>query len=252
MLMTWHELLPYVIFAVTFIASILSGMAGGGGGFIITPFLIAIGLTPQQSIATGKLGALGLDAGSIAAFRHQVIKHKRLTLYLILISVFVGIVSSLAIRHIGNHHLQLTMGALNLAMLPLLFIKHHELKRRRRHYSFQVIGFGAIILAMLLGGIFSSGAGTLINVFLILFFGISALETNIIKRKASLVSDAVIIGGLLGSGLINYKYGLIGMAAALSGGYVGSKFALNEGEKFARYALMVFMLVSGIWLIASA
>jgi uncharacterized membrane protein YfcA len=45
---------------------------------------------------------------------------------------------------------------------------------------------------------------------------------------------------------------LIGVAAGLSGGYIGSKFALREGEKFARYALMVFMVVSGIWLIASA
>jgi uncharacterized membrane protein YfcA len=252
MLMTWHDLLPFVVFAVTFGASILSGMSGGGGGFIITPFLIAIGLTPQQSIATGKLGALGLDAGSIAAFRRHPTRHKRLAAFLVAISIGVGIVSSIAIRHIGNQHLQLTMGFLNLAMIPLLFIKHHELKSRRRHLFLQVLGFIAIIIAMLLGGIFGSGIGGLINVFLILFFGISALETNLIKRRASLVSDAIIIGGLLGSGLINYKYGFIGMAAALSGGYIGSQFALKEGEQFARYALMIFMLIAGTWLIASA
>lgn len=250
--MTWHELLPYVVFTVTFVTSILSGMAGGGGGFIITPFLIAIGLTPQQSIATGKLGALGLDSGSIAAFRHRIITHKRLTLLLILISVVVGAISSFGIRHIGNQNLELTMGALNLAMIPLLFIKHHGLKSRRRHFVFQALGIVVIIGAMLLQGIFSSGIGSLINVFLIMFFGLSALETNLIKRKASLVSDMVVLAGLLGSGLINYKYGLIGMAAGLSGGYIGSKFALHEGEKFARYALVVFMVVSGIWLIASA
>jgi len=45
---------------------------------------------------------------------------------------------------------------------------------------------------------------------------------------------------------------LIGITAGLSGGYIGSKFALREGEKFARYALMIFMLVAGIWLIATA
>ncbi|MBX4188923.1 hypothetical protein KW792_02375, partial [Candidatus Saccharibacteria bacterium] len=65
--MDWHHYLPLFVFAVVFGTSILSGMAGGGGGFIITPFLIAIGLTPQQSIATGKVGALGLDTGSLAA-----------------------------------------------------------------------------------------------------------------------------------------------------------------------------------------
>jgi uncharacterized membrane protein YfcA len=250
--MTWHEILPYVIFAATFVASILSGMAGGGGGFVVTPLLIASGLTPQQSIASGKLGALGLDAGAIAAFRRKQTKHKTLEVSLIIAGILIGIVSSFTIRHIGNHHLQLIMGILNLSMIPLLFIKHHTLKSRRRNLLFQGLGIIAIFIAMLLGGIFSSGAGTLINVFLILFFGVSSLETNMIKRKASLISDSVIIAGLLTSSLIIYKYGLVVMAAALVGGYIGSKFALHEGERFARYALVVFMVVSGIWLVATA
>jgi len=227
-------------------------MAGGGGGFVITPFLIAIGLTPQQSVATGKLGALGLDAGSIAAFRRRSTKHKSLMLMLIIIAVAVGVISSYAIRHIGNQNLKLIMGVLNLTMVPLLFIKHHGLKSRRRHYLLQAIGLLIVVAVMLLQGIFSSGIGSLINVFLILFFGASALEANIIKRKESLVSDLVMVAGLVTSGLINYKYGLIGAAAGLSGGFIGSKFMLHEGERFARYALMMFMIISGVWLIATA
>lgn len=250
--MVWHDYLPFVVFAVTFGTSLLSGMAGGGGGFVITPFLIAIGLTPQQSIATGKLGALGLDSGALLAFRRRRTRHKLIALFLILAAIITGAISSLAIRHIGNENLQLVIGILNLAMIPLLFIKHHQLKSRRRHYLFQALGGVAILAVMLAQGIFSSGIGILINVFLILFFGISALETNFIKRRASLLSDVIILGGLLGSEFINYKYGLICMAAAVSGGYIGSKFMLHEGEKFARYALVAFMLVSGVWLITSA
>jgi uncharacterized protein len=250
--MTWHQLLPYVIFAVTFIASILSGMAGGGGGFIITPFYIAIGLTPQQSIATGKLGALGLDAGAIAAFRGKIKRYKNFTFLLVLIAIAVGFASSHFVRTLGNRHLQLAMGVMNLLMLPFLFIRHHKLKSRRGHLLLRLLSVVAISAVLLLQGTFSSGIGSLVNVFLILFFGFKALEASLIKRQTSIVLDVVVLAGLLGSGLINYKYGLIGMAGGLLGGYVGSRFALHEGEKFARYALMVFMLVSGIWLIASA
>jgi uncharacterized protein len=250
--MTWHELLPFVVFVVTFGASILSGMTSGGGGYIITPVFIAIGLTPQQSIATIKLWALGMDSGSIAAFRKRSTKRKSLALFMLIASLGVGVVSAIAIRHIGNQHLQLTMGVLNLAMIPLLFVKHHTLKSQRRNQILQGLGLLVIIGLMLLQGIFASGIGSLINVFLIAIFGVSVLEANFIKRRASLAADVVVLVGLMGSGLINYKYGLIGVAAGLSGGYIGSKFALREGEKFARYALMVFMVVSGIWLIASA
>jgi uncharacterized protein len=250
--MTWHQLLPYTIFVVTFIASILSGMTSGGGGYIITPFFIGIGLTPQQSIATVKLWALGMDGGSIAAFRGKAIKHKTLALALVIASVVVGIISAAAIRSLGNENLKLVIGILNIALVPLLFIKHHEVKSRRRHYLIQGLGFAIIIGLMLLQGIFASGVGSLVNVFLIAFFGISALEANLIKRRASFVSDFVVIAGLVTSSLINFKYGLIAMVAGLLGGYIGSKFMLKEGEKFARYALMLFMLVSGVWLIATA
>jgi uncharacterized membrane protein YfcA len=250
--MTWHTALPEIIFVVTFTASILSGMAGGGGGFIITPFLIAVGLTPQQSIATGKLGALGLDTGAIVAFRKRKIKKHNLLVVLIAMAVVVGAISSQAIRHIGNDNLKLVIGVLNLLMIPTLFIRHLKLKSRRTHEFVQAIGLLLILAVMFMQGIFSSGIGSLINVFLILFFGISALSANMLKRKASFVADVIVLVGLLGSGLINYEYGLITAAAGLTGGYVGSKFALKEGEKFARYALMVFMLVSGIYLIITS
>src|SRR3954466_15376504 len=112
--MDWHHYLPLFVFAVVFGTSILSGMAGGGGGFIITPFLIAIGLTPQQSIATGKLGALGLDAGAIAAFRGRIKQYKNFTFFLMLIAIAVGFTSSYFIRNIKNQNLQLAMGVMNL------------------------------------------------------------------------------------------------------------------------------------------
>lgn len=250
--MTWHSALPAVIFTATFIASILSGMTGGGGGYVVTPMLIAIGFTPQQSIATAKLWALGIDSGSITAFRNKKVKRKKLSLLLMLTAIPVGIISFLAIRHIKSANLQLVMGILNLAMIPVLFIKHPAIKSRRRHVAFQTIGYITIIGLMLLQGIFASGVGSLINVFLIAVFGISVLETNLIKRKASLLSDVIVIAGLLGTGLINIEYGLIGLSGGLLGGFLGSKLALKEGEKFARYALILFMLVSGVYLVASA
>lgn len=250
--MTWHELLPFVVFAVTFTASILSGMVGGGGGFIITPFLIAIGLTPQQSIATGKLGALGLDAGSLAAFRGRIKTNKQFTLLLIFVAMAVGFLSSYFIRHLKNQSLQLTMGLMNLVMVPFVFIKHHKLKSRRGHYALRFISILAIAGILLLQGTFSSGIGSLVNVFLILLFGLSALQASMVKRKLSIALDVVVLAGLLSSHLINYRYGLIGMVGGLAGGYLGSKFALREGENFARYALVALMVVSGIWLIASA
>lgn len=250
--MVWHDAPPFFVFMLTFVASILSGMTGGGGGYVVTPLFIALGLTPQQSIATAKLWALGIDSGSIAAFRKRKTSHKKLAMWLIVVAIPVALVTVLAIRNLKNDNLQLAMGVLNILMIPILFIKHHKLKSHRRDMMLRGFGFAMIIGLMLLQGIFASGVGSLINVVLIAIYGVSALETNFIKRRASLVTDIIVLAGLFGTGLIHTEYGFIGLAGGLAGGFVGARFALHEGEKFARYALMVFMLVSGIWLAVTA
>jgi len=250
--MNWHDYLPYAVFAVSLLAGSLSGMVGGGGGFIVTPFFIAIGLTPQQAIATAKLGGAGLDIGSIAAFRGKVKVNSKLVMVLTIAAALIGIASAYFIRHLQNQNLQQVMGVLILAMTPFVLVKHHQLKGRRRHSLIQFIGLAALMGIMLLQGVFSSGIGSLENVILILFFGLSALQASLLKRQFSVVMDFVMIAGLLGSGLIIYNYGLIALAGCLLGGFIGSRFAIKEGEHFARYALMALMIVSGIWLVATA
>lgn len=43
-----------------FVMAILSGIAGAGGGFVMTPFGIFLGLTPAQSVSTGKFSGLSI------------------------------------------------------------------------------------------------------------------------------------------------------------------------------------------------
>jgi uncharacterized membrane protein YfcA len=169
-----------------------------------------------------------------------------------IIAIVVGFVSSYFIRNIRNENLQLVMGVMNLVLVPLVLLRHHRLKSRKKHYLLRSLSLMVIVAVLLMQGVFSSGIGSLVNVFLILFFGFSALEASLIKRQTSIALDVVVLAGLLGSGLINYEWGLIGMAGGISGGYIGSRFALHEGERFARYALVVFMVASGLWLVLTA
>jgi len=43
-----------LIYGVTgFVMSVFSGIAGAGGGFVMTPLLILLGLTPAQAVSSG-------------------------------------------------------------------------------------------------------------------------------------------------------------------------------------------------------
>ena len=63
------DILYLATFLVTLIASLLSGMAGGGGGFVLSPYWLIAGMTPAQGAATGAFMATGMSISSVAAFR---------------------------------------------------------------------------------------------------------------------------------------------------------------------------------------
>jgi uncharacterized membrane protein YfcA len=46
-----------------FLMSILGGIAGGGGGFVMTPLAIFLGLTPAQAVSTGKFAGHECSGG---------------------------------------------------------------------------------------------------------------------------------------------------------------------------------------------
>jgi len=47
------NMLILATFVVAFFSSVLSGISGGGGGFIMTPYFLLAGLSPQQNVAVG-------------------------------------------------------------------------------------------------------------------------------------------------------------------------------------------------------
>lgn len=249
--MTLHNLIPLLVFFVTMIASVLSGMAGGGGGFIITPFYILIGLTPQQTIATGKFGSFGLSTGAIAAFREKILDNKKFSIFVMILATICGAGASLLLRSIDNQSLQFAMGILMLAMVPFMVFKDSGLNKSVASTAGRIFGSLALVVVLLLQGVLSGGIGSLVSPIFIVFFGMTVLQANIMKRKASILLNGVVVAALLGSGLINFTYGLCGVAGGLVGGYIGSSITIRKGENFARWALILFMVISGLWLVLS-
>lgn len=242
---------PLAVFVASIISSALSGMAGGGG-FILTPFFIWLGLTPQQAVVTGKFGAFGLYAGAIGAFRKRMLDDKKFSIFIISLSLVTGLTAALILKNVDSKPLQILMGALMLGMLPLMAQSNKGFLKPIPTKSLKAIGTVLMVIILLLQGVLSSGVGALVSAILIIFFGKSAIEANILKRKSSIVVSGVVVLALFTSGLINFRFGFAAMAGGLIGGYLGSKTALKKGDNFARYALMIFMVISGIWLIVSA
>lgn len=239
--------------AVGFVMSILSGIAGSGAGFVLTPLAIALGLTPSQAVATGKLNGLAVSVGSLSGMHdaHERVSKWRIT-KIMLLAVAVGLITPHIITTLNQELYRLLLGVILLLMIPVVVYKKIGLRRRKPKQWQKLAGTGLLGVAMLLQGAFSGGLGSLVNVVLMGMLGMTATEANITKRWSQMVLNITILVGVFGSGLIVWQLAAVGVAATLSGSYIGGRMAIRRGQLFVMHAMVLLMLISGLFLIFGA
>lgn len=239
--------------AVGLAMSILSGIAGGGGGFIVTPLAIFLGLSPAQAVASGKFNGLAITIGSLGGLRkaHEGINKQRVAAIMAL-ALVVGLLAPHIIKSLDSATYQLTLGILLLAMIPVMIYKKVGHATSVPTQAQRGLGGILLTLSLFLQGAFSGGLGALVNIVLMGLLGQSATEANVTKRWSQVVLNVTIIFGVLGSGLIVWPLVAVGVTTSLIGGFIGGRLAVRRGNTFVMNVLLALMAFSGVALIISA
>ncbi len=242
------DLLLLVTFFVALISSVLSGMSGGGGGFVMTPFFLLIGMSPQQIAGNASVAGLGLGASSLLAMKGRGLIKKQLILPLAAVTILFTVLAMLVLPHIKSDSFEMVIGALLLVLAPTLFIKKSQFQpgpRGRASTTAGYIVYALILFASALG----SGLATLLFLPLIFLMGLTTLEANALRRVLMIIQAVVAFLIILPQGFIVWSYALTTLIGCYIGGHVGTKFALKKGERFATHALAAVMILSGIILL---
>jgi uncharacterized membrane protein YfcA len=245
------QLLIYAL--VGLVMSVLSGITGGGGGFVMTPLAILLGLTPAQAVSTGKLNGLAITVGSLGGLRKVHGKVSKLRVGSIMLLAFaVGLLVPLVIKSLESDAYRVILGILLLLMIPIMHLKKMGIEPG--HPSLATKGLGGVLLtiALFLQGAFSGGLGVLVNVVLMGMLGQTATEANLTKRWSQLILNITIIIGVLSTGFIIWKVAVVGMTTSILGGFIGGHMAVKKGDKFAVDVMLVLMLASALFLIIGA
>lgn len=238
---------------VGLIMSTVSGIAGAGGGFVMTPLGIFLGLTPAQSISTGKFHGLAVTVGSLLGMKkaHGTVSKARVIPVMVLAFV-VGLIVPFVITSLDNDAYKLVLGIILLLMIPVVVLKKVGIKQHQPSGWKRLFGGGLLTAALMLQGIFSGGLGTLVNIVLMGMLGMTALEANITKRWSQLILNLTVIFGVIGSGLIVWEVAVVGIVTTLIGSFIGGRMAVNKGDAFIMRVIVLVMLISAIALIADA
>ena len=207
------DILYLATFLVAFISSILSGIAGGGGGFVMSPYWLVSGMTPAQGAATGAFMATGTSISSVAALRKtdHFPKNRKL-LYILSATTLLGsILGAIIVPKIDIQAFRYMLAIITIAALPLLFIKPNIKHRLSKHGN---IGLLLAILLLIIGSVITSSAfSILFALTLMAFFNMSVLQMTALRRL------------------------------------VGVVYAIKKGETFAKYALAIMSLIGAVALL---
>ena len=249
--MSWWQLVIYG--AASLGMSVFSGIAGGGAGFIMTPLAIFLGLTPAQAVSSGKFNGLATTIGSLSSLRvkNGRISKRRIAIVMAL-ALVVGLLVPYVIRAFNSNFYRITLGLMILVMIPIMM--HKKIGRETRSPSNLQRGLGGALLtgALFLQGAFSGGLGSLVNVVLMGMLGQTANEAHITKRWSQLILNITIIFGVLADHFIVWPVVAVATCTNLVGSYVGGRIATRKGDAFAVNVLLALMVLSGLFLIASA
>jgi uncharacterized protein len=247
--MEWWQLA--VLGAAALLMSVFSGIAGGGGGFVMTPLLIFFGLSPAQAVSTGKITGLTVTIGALGGMRSI---HGRLSKWRIIPVMVLAFVTGLAvpfvIKSLDSEVYRVTLGIILLLMIPVLLIKKVGLKAYDPATWQKYVGTVLLTAALFLQGVFSGGLGTLVNVVLMGMLGMTATEANVTKRWSQLILNVTIVLGVLWSGLIVWHLLLVLLPATIIGGYIGGRIAVQKGNKFIMNMMIILLVVSAVFLIS--
>ena len=241
------ELVIYAV--VSLVASVFSSIAGAGGGFIVTPLLIFLGLTPAQAIASGKFMGLSITLSNLRVTSKQKVHNWKVVGPLLVIATVIGLVSPYVITRIEGDIYQKAIGVLVLLMVPVIYLKRLGYEQKQVSEKTRKLGYAIFTVALFLQSVFGSGLGTMVNLVLVSFMGMDGLEASVSKRFTQLIAATVSLAGLLFSGLMVWKIILVGVFCNAIGGTIGAHMAIRKGNAFIMNVVITLMLLSGIALL---
>lgn len=132
----------WLLIALGYLTGIISGLFGVGGGFILTPFLIFLGVSPAVAVATS---ACQIVASSFSGFLHHW-KHKKVDTqmgnFLVIggaMGALVGITIFNALKRTGQADITITLMYITLLGIISLFMFKEALhlirQQGREHIS---------------------------------------------------------------------------------------------------------------------
>jgi hypothetical protein len=221
-----------------FLAGVLNAVAGGGS-FLSFPALLGTGIQPVQANATNTVALWPGQVTSIAAYREDIRKNRRLAIPMGIAGLLGGTAGALVLLHTPQTTFMHLVPWLLLVAATFFALSRpvsrwlDQLKAARHQHPRSYVArsprrslvFGVTILVCFYIGYFGAGAGFLIITMLSLFGFEDLNEINALKVVSTTAANGIAFLIFVIGNQVAWRYCLVAMATCAIGGYTSARFA---------------------------
>ena len=270
-----------LILGMAIVVGFISGMFGIGGGFLMTPLLIFVGIPPAVCVATlASQLAASSTVGSLHYWRRKAIDFRLSAVLLVggLIGTVLGVVFFNAMRRVGQLDTVIALSYVSLLgmigflmlveSLRAIVVSRRSVPQRKRlggrhawyeglplKVRFQRCGLYISIIPLLvlaisvgfIGAVLGIGGGFVLVPALIYIFRVPALVvvgTSLLQTMFSMVAATLL------HATTNHSVDIVLAALLILGGVIGAQFGARAGTRLRGeyFRLLLALLVFGVGL----
>ncbi len=235
------DILLFLVVIAT-LAGFVDAIAGGGG-LLIIPILLWLGLSPAQTLATNKLQAV---FGSFSATAH-FIRRGMIDLQKMqwsILSTFLGAaIGTTCVQLIHSEALEKLIPLL-LACFALYFLFSPRVGDNDAHarISLHLFSFTFAFLIGFYDGFFGPGTGSFFAATFVFFLGYNLIKATAHAKLLNFISNFSGLLFFILGGHVIWEIGLVMATGQLIGAYAGAHMASRHGSIIIKPLLVVISL----------
>lgn len=236
---------------IYFVVGIFS-VSVGGTTLVMVPLLIYAGMDIKTAIATNMLVLIFLSLSGMFGFRKEIKKQHLWWLFLfVIITLISSFLGAKLVLDINEDILKKIIAVIIVLVASTLFVKKEIGLKENDDISIWKIVIGLILVFALgvYGGFFSGGYVTILTYVLILFFGLSFLQSAFDTKVINLFSSGIACVIFYLNDLIDFKLGLLFAIFISLGALLGVKFVIKNGNKWIRIVYIIAIIILAIKLL---
>ncbi len=238
-----------VLALVGVVASVINTMAGGGG-LLVLPVLMWLGLSAGDANGTMRVGVIVQNTSSLTAFARRGHLDVGATVRLLPSMMIGSVVGTLLATRLADALLRPIFGATLVVWAIALVVRPGRFLATPTEPQSPGIGSHLAGVAIgVYGGFLQAGVGFPLLALLVSVLGHPPVRANAIKVALVLGVTLVALPLFAAAGQVQWREGLALAAGSLVGGWIGAAWQVHAGANVVRAFVIVAVAVSGVMMV---